>query len=144
MTNQEQTNKKVIDINISFQHDPDAAQMDYDYWVSLRQLYIDKGFSEQQAKYFNRSWEQNINHLVNEDWYYLLIEVKANVLMPCQHIEEFYTNLGGYCYDWRTMDLDKEFPNEAIDLIEDIKDQIKQKIDINDIEFNIIVDKDIK
>lgn len=138
--------KQKIDVKITFRQDYDITQIDLDEWVSYRQKYIDRGFSEAQAKYFNRTWEQDINNVLNEDWIGLFVKAEIQILMPCGHYEEFSTGVGGYWFDWRKDDLNnvgkEEFENYfKFDLIADME---RKNIDISNIEFNLVVDTEIK
>lgn len=143
ITTTQQKRKQLIDIYF-VQDDSGQARELIEEYESYRQKYIDRGFTEQQAKYFNRVWEKDIEAIKNDDWIFLDVFVKADILMPCGHIERFETVLGGYIFDWLTMNLEKEFPNEVLGEIEELKDQIAKKIDINQFEFIINVDSDIR
>ena len=138
--------KQKLDVKITFRQDYDIAQMDLEEWKSYRQKYIDRGFSEAQAKYFNRTWEQDINAVLNEDWIALSISATIDILMPCGHYEELFNNIGGYWFDWRKDDLENVARESFSDYLQhDLEGQLKAKgIDISNIEFNLVIDTEIK
>lgn len=138
--------KQKVEINISFHYDYISAQEEYDRLTDLSQ-YTKKGFSEQQAKYYNRL-NQKYADRINNDQLYLI-----NTLVKCQvynsktgQIEEYFDSLGGSYYDPYTDSLDDWDINGYFeDMINQVKSEIqKDGIDLNTIEFSIVRDNEIK
>lgn len=120
-----------LEINTIF--DNEVPRDDYDLFISNRNQYIKKGFSEAQAKHFNRSYEKKIQDLENGNYYCYVVFVKGNVTMPCGHIEEFSDSIGGvYADSWsEIMETVKYYS-----MVENVLDQMKEKgIDVSHYEI---------
>ena len=123
----------MIEIIVTIERDDETPRDDYDDYTAIRERYIEKGFSEQQAKYFNRSLEPMIKKLGNGNYDCYGVIVKGTVTMPCGHIEEFSDSIGGvYADSWsEIMETVKYYS-----MVENVLDQMKEKgIDVSHYEI---------
>lgn len=118
----EQQKQKII-LDIKTEYDQELAQEEYNRLIGERKKYLDKGFSESQAKHFNRNNENIARQLENGFIDCLFIDVVANVLMPCGHYEKFRDGLGG-CFVRNRSDIVEVI--KWHNMIENVKDAISK------------------
>lgn len=121
----EQEPKQKIEIHIKIEYDDEVARSDYDdLIIGNRQRYMDKGFSLEQAKHFNRRYEDMFERIENGSMDCIWVKVYANIEMPCGHIEEFSDSLGGIYAENRQDILNAIKWNG---MIENVKQEIEDK-----------------
>lgn len=119
---QQLKNNNIVTIEIKTEYDDQCAQEEYQRLLDQRNDYINKGFSVEQSKYFNRRNEDIMRKLENGWMDCIYIDVKATILMPCGHEQEFYDGLGG-CFVENRKDVEDIIRfNQMID---NVKQQIK-------------------
>lgn len=118
----QQQEKQKITIHIETEYDQEIAQEEYDRLLSERNNYINKGFSESQAKYFNRRNEDIMREFEN-GWLDCLIikAIAKDVNLPCGHTYDFWDSIGGCFVRNRQDTLDRV---KDYQLIENVKEQI--------------------
>lgn len=137
--------KQKVTIDIEFYQDWDIGNMEYNDLIAKRQIYLDRGFSLEQAKYFNRTFENTISDIENDTIICLDVRVTASYKVSCGHYEESFDSLGGCWYNWRTDNLDETF--YAItdhDMIGNVKREVIEKLGTDNIEFELNVNSEIK
>lgn len=122
-----------ITIYIKTEYDQELGQEEYDRLLAERNKYIDKGFSLEQAKHFNRSNESLMNKLENGSLDCVYVDVYANVLMKCGHTEKVYDGIGG-CFVTNRKDVEDIIT--YYNMIENVKEQIEKELG-KDIEYEI-------
>ena len=135
-----QETKQIIDITVSFDEDHESTRMNYeDYQSRLEQLQNKKRKTKDNKQEIEDIKSQ-MDAIENNNSVCLYIDVKANVKMPCGHYEEFYSGVGGCWYNFYEgmEDFKRNYSDYINDDIENIKEQIKQKLPNQVLDFNII------
>jgi len=142
MSQQEQ--KQKIDIIVSFKDDYEVTREEYeDYKKQLEQL-NNKKRKTKDIKAQIENLETQINSIENNNSWCLYIDVKANVLMPCGHYEEFSSGIGGCWFNaFEGIEGFKGNYSAYInDDIDSVKDQVLNKLPNRELEFNVIYKED--
>ena len=115
--------KQTVEIKVSFLFDEISQQEEYD-----------RAIEED-----NHAFAEKLN---NQDTIMLIVNVDANVKMPCGHYENVFDSLGG-C-DWDTnQDITKIVAFTYYKMVENVKDQVIEIIGDN-VDFVVSYDKNVE
>ncbi len=113
--------------------------------VEIRVSFLFDRFGQQEE--YNRAIEENENELAqkleNQDMLMLIVNVDAKVKMSCGHYEEVFDSLSGCYYDLWNNDLEKLSALEDYQMIENVKDQIIEKVGAENVDFVVKYDTEI-